>query len=222
MKPDLPGIIEMEAVSAGYGEKCILHEASLQVQSGEFVIIRGPNGGGKTTLLNVFLGLIRPASGSIRIFGKPPGASRALIGYVAQHPEQPRMPVSVLDSVLAGRYGLPSWRWHGPSALDVGRAEAAIDAIQMSHLSGHPVTGLSGGQRQKVRLAAALAREPRLLLLDEPTVYLDGPAESDFLQLLIRLHRETGCTVILVSHTSYSEIGTTHRTVVIRDGRVAE
>lgn len=221
METDLPGAVEMEGVSAGYGKKCVLHEAGLLVQSGELVVVRGPNGGGKTTLLKVILGLIRPVSGSVRVFGKAPSISRQLIGYVAQHPEQPRMPVSVMDSVVAGRYGLPSWRWHGPSAFDLNRAEAAIEAVQISHLSRRSVTELSGGQRQKVRLAAALAREPRLLLLDEPTVHLDSLAEADFLQHLLRLHRKTGCTVVLISHHDLSGTEAEHRVIEVRDGRVS-
>ncbi len=190
--------IEIRRLSFRYQGPTILQNVSLTIRSGEMVAIVGPNGGGKTTLLKLILGLLRAEHGEVRVFGRPPRRSWAQIGYMPQHSHlDPDFPVTVLDTVLMGRLG-PTHRF-GP----MGRKERELSMEKLEQVglvdkAHQPLNALSGGQRQRVLIARALVTEPRLLLLDEPTANLDLRVENEFHQLLRKLNRTL--TVALVSH----------------------
>jgi zinc transport system ATP-binding protein len=199
----MPLAIQLEDVGFAYpGGPRVLHDVDLAVEQGEFVAIAGPNGGGKTTLLRIVLGLERPQAGSARLFGEPAARStrRSSIGYLAQRAQLGiESPVTVREVVSAGR---------APRHPVVGRlgrndrvlVDQAIDRVGLGPLARAPVATLSGGQQQRAFIAKALAGQPELLVLDEPTAGVDVDAQESLAALLDELHRELGATVLLVSH----------------------
>ncbi len=195
-------IIQLEHVNVSFQDLQALDDVSLTVPAGSFLAIIGPNGAGKTTLLQVILGLVRPASGTVRVFGKSPSeldGERHRIGYVPQVMSvDVNFPVSVGDVVLMGRYGRMGL-FRRPSAADRAAALQAMQRVGIADLAERPIRRLSGGQRQRTFLARALANEPDLLLLDEPTTGVD-PASSEGLYELLRVLHAGGITMLLVSH----------------------
>jgi zinc transport system ATP-binding protein len=195
-------IIELEHVTVTFQELLALDDVSLTVPSGSFLAVIGPNGAGKTTLLQVILGLVRPASGKVRIFGKEPaglGSERSRIGYVPQVMSVDlNFPVSVREVVLMGRYGRIGLL-RSPTAADRGAALQAMKRVGIADLADRPIRRLSGGQRQRAFLARALANEPDLLLLDEPTTGVDAASSESLYELLRMLHAD-GITMMVVSH----------------------
>ena len=194
---DAPAI-ELDRVSFAYDSATVLEDATFALDARDFVSIVGPNGGGKTTLLKLVLGLLHPTAGRVRVFGTTPREARPRIGYLPQHATlDPLFPVSVLDVVLMGR--LTRGNPIGPFRRgDRGKALAALAEVSMADLRARPFAALSGGQRQRVLIARALASEPDLLLLDEPTASLDVAVEGEFYEMLRRLNERLG--VVLVSH----------------------
>ncbi len=190
--------IQVRSLGFAYNGESIFSGCDLEIEAGEFAMMVGPNGGGKTTLLKLLLGLLVPAEGSIRIFGRQPRAARKTVGYVPQHVQlDPKFPVSVLDVVLMGRLGRT--RWVGPfRRRDRRAAHQALAQVGLAAMARTGFADLSGGQRQRVLIARCLAGDPRLLLLDEPTSNLDAEAEKEFLALLSRLNESL--TILLVSH----------------------
>lgn len=158
----------------------------------------GPNGGGKSTLVKLVLGLLTPQSGTIRVLGESPSESRAAIGYVPQSLQfDPRFPITVLDVVLMGRLG--SGLRLGPfGRRDKEVADKALQRVDLNGLSRRRFSKLSGGQRQRALIARALVDEPRLLLLDEPTANVDQTFETQFQRTLRELAAEM--PIVLVSH----------------------
>jgi len=191
-------VIEIDNLSFSYGSQAVLRDVNLRIEAGEFVCMLGPNGGGKTTLLRLILGLLTPDCGTIRVLGGEPRETCSQMGYVPQQSQfDPSFPVSVLDVVLMGRLGQSVGI--GPHRrADVAAANAALDEIRMGDLRKRPFSDLSGGQRQRVLIARALSAEPKLLLLDEPTSNLDVGVEQEFQQLLTGLAERM--TIVLVSH----------------------
>lgn len=180
-----------------------LEDINLDIQEGSYVGILGPNGAGKSTLLKVILGLIEPTRGQVLVFGENPRRLRragTLIGYLPQKPlGQPQFPVSVLDVVLMGRYGrIGLGRCPGPE--DVRIARANLERLGILHLAQRPIGELSGGEQQRVFIARALALEPRLLVMDEPTISLDACAQDDLYEMIHSLKEEMNLTVLVVSH----------------------
>ncbi|MBN1867812.1 ABC transporter ATP-binding protein [Candidatus Sumerlaeota bacterium] len=191
--------IEISGLSFSYDAVPVLEQVELVVPAGDFVCMVGPNGGGKTTLLKLLAGLLRPTAGSVRVFGLDPFREKSAgIGYMPQRAYvDPEFPVDVTDVVTMGRLG------RGGALGFYGREdrEAAIQAMRqvgLYEVRRRHFAGLSGGQQQRAFLARALASRPRLLLLDEPTSNLDLLVEEDLFQLLADLNRET--TIVMVSH----------------------
>jgi zinc transport system ATP-binding protein len=192
-------VIEVEDLAFGYGDRePVLDRVSFVVEAGDFASVIGPNGGGKTTLVKLLLGLLKPDRGRVRVLGVSPARARPRIGSMPQHPvTDPMFPIRVLDVVLMGR--LRPGRRPGPfSSTDRRAALEALERVGLQHLVRHPYASLSGGVRQRVLLARAIAPKPDLLLLDEPEAGLDRRVEQDFFDLLEELNRDT--TVVLVSH----------------------
>ncbi len=178
----------------------VLEDINLELEEGDFLGLIGPNGGGKSTLLKVVLGLIKPDRGEVKIFGLEPASARKYMGYVPQKTLfDPSFPVTALDVVLMGMYSrLGLFRRY--SIKDREAALRALDAVGMKDLADREIGALSGGQQQRVFVARSLVSDPKLLLLDEPTAGVDAAQQTEFYELLGRLNREMGISIVLVSH----------------------
>ena len=182
------------------GEHVVLESINLELFSGDFLGIIGPNGGGKSTLLKAVLGLIKPDRGEISVFGLPPARARSRIGYVPQKTVFDRsFPVKVRDVVLMGRYSrVGLWHRYGPE--DRNSALLALKAVGMADRAEREIGALSGGEQQRVFVARSLVSDPDLLLLDEPTAGIDSAQQTEFYELLSHLNRDLGKAIVLVSH----------------------
>ncbi len=191
-------VIHLENVSFSYNALTVLEDVNLDVTEGDFVSVVGPNAGGKTTLLKIILGLLKPSRGRVRVFGRSPGRARPRIGYMAQQSTLDFLfPVSVLDVALMGRLGHGS-RLGFYGGKDREAAMEALRRVEMDALRTRPFSHLSGGQRQRVLLARALASDPELLLLDEPTANVDAAIETELFEILNDLNRRM--TIMVVTH----------------------
>lgn len=195
---DSKPIIEIDHVSFSYEGLHALEDVSFTVHERDFISIVGPNAGGKTTLMKLILGLLKPSRGTVRVFGQPPAKTRSRIGYMPQHASlDPFFPVSVLDVVLMGRLG----NGHTFGLFRRNDREAAMEAlreVEMYPFRQRSFSTLSGGQRQRVLIARALTSRPELLLLDEPTSNIDIAVETELYELLKRLNERI--TILLVTH----------------------
>lgn len=191
-------IVDVENVTYAYGKQAVLENIDLHIREGDFTAMIGPNGGGKTTLLKLILGLLQPASGNIRVMGKPPAKASHLIGYVPQDVHINRMfPISAMDVVLMGKLA-PKTRWSRYSQQDRREAMQALERMEIDAYADRRIGDLSGGQRQRVFIARALVTQPKVLLLDEPTAGVDTRGQADFYRLLMNLNADTA--ILLVSH----------------------
>jgi zinc transport system ATP-binding protein len=190
--------IEFDGVSFWYRPGVpVLTDASFRVDKGSTVCVIGPNGGGKTTLLYLALGLLRPGSGTVRVLGTAPESARKQIGYMPQHADfDDNFPVSVREVVLMGRLRNGLFCRYGRADRDA--AAGALEEMGVADLARRPFAALSGGQRQRVLIARALASHPQLLLLDEPTAYVDPAFAEQFYEIVRRLKERL--TVVMVSH----------------------
>jgi len=191
-------IIHMENLWAGYGQDPILENINLDIYSQDFVGLIGPNGGGKTTLIKIILGLLEPTRGKVEIMGMPVRQGREAVGYVPQLVEFDRaFPISVYEVV---RMGLLGKRKLLNPFLPVDRDKIfqALDLVNLKHLVDQPIGELSGGQRQRVYIARALVAEPKILLLDEPTASIDPQTSTSIYELLRDLNQQV--TILLISH----------------------
>jgi len=188
----------------GTGGRPILGPVDLDVHRGECLAVVGPNGAGKTTLLRLLTGLLRPAAGTVSYLDQPFSAlsRRALARRIAYVPQlrPSHVPLAVEEVVLLGRYPYLSAFQMAPLAADFQAVAEAMRLVGIEELRGRPVDELSGGERQAVFIAAALAQESELLVLDEPTIHLDARHQSDLAKLLLRLKAESGRTVVLATH----------------------
>lgn len=187
-------LLRFDDVTLGYEQVPVLQHLSFHICRGELLGIVGPNGSGKTTILRAILGLLRPRGGVIERVGSP------VIGYVPQRERiDTIMPVTAMEVALMGRAARvgPLSRV-GPSHCRA--ANNALKLVDVAGLAGRLFRDLSGGQQQRVLIARALAAEPDLLVLDEPTNGMDLASEHAIVQLLIRLNRTSGLTVLLVTH----------------------
>ncbi len=190
--------IILENICFSYEGPVILENITLTIRHGEFIGLVGPNGGGKSTLLKIILGLLEPERGKVWIGGKPPRQNLGLLGYVPQYAAFSRdFPISVKNTVLLGRLGRSS-RLGRYSREDHEIAGQSLREAGMEHLADRPIARLSGGQLQRVLIARALAGRPDILLLDEPTSNIDMRAESEIFDLLGELNARM--TIVVVSH----------------------
>ncbi len=192
-----------EGVSLSYNSRLVLGDVSVQLRKGAIVTLLGPNGCGKTTLLKIINGLLRPDSGKVYVDGND--VSRMgqtdmarLIGHVPQT-QRSSFPFTALDIVLTGRMPHIS-ALSQPGPRDLEKARQAMDMVGASHLSSRPYTQISGGERQLVMIARALAQEPSFLLLDEPTSYLDFKNQYQVLKMVSQIARDQKVTVVMTLH----------------------
>lgn len=190
--------VKFEDVSFCYRDLSVLEHVNLEIQAGEFLGLVGPNAGGKTTLLKLMLSLLKPSRGKITVLGSTAAKGRQHIGYCPQHITFPRdFPLCVEEVVMLGRLGKTRNLW-GYRAEDRQIVEQAMTATELASIRRQRLETLSGGQLQRVLLARALASEPAILVLDEPTANIDLRMEEDIFDLLKDLNRKL--TIIVVSH----------------------
>ncbi len=191
-------VICLEDVWVRYNGAPALEGVNFSVQEQDFIGVIGPNGGGKTTLLKVVLGLEQPCRGEVRVLGLEPRRARQFIGYVPQYSDFDReFPVSVWDVAMMGRVGRRGL-FRRYTRDDRDAVSEALCQVEMLEYKDHPIGQLSGGQRQRVYIARALTTEPKILLLDEPTASVDSRVMGNVYQLLQELNTRT--TIVLVSH----------------------
>jgi ABC-type Mn2+/Zn2+ transport system ATPase subunit len=204
----------------------ILRGVNLEVQSGEFVSIVGENGAGKTTLLKVVCGILKPSKGQVYVFGYDLSQYKSLtllrkeIGVVPQRSVSHRFPICVEEAVLMGRYGKIGLM-RRPKRVDWEKAYEALKLVGMTQFVKKLVYELSGGEQQKVALARALAQEPSLLLLDEPTTYLDNESRSEIMETIYSIHQEKKLTTLLVSHDTHWVTRFSDKIYQLKDGESA-
>lgn len=181
------------------GDVVVLEDVTFSVREGEFVGIVGPNGGGKTTLLDLLLGLETPTSGTIAWEGD--AQNRAQVGYVPQHAASfdPLFPATVREIVASGRTALRPW-YAKETSHESMRIEKIMRTCGVAHLAERRIGEVSGGERQRTFLARALAGEPRVLVLDEPLSAIDEKQQATVYDLLRDLHARTHITILMVSH----------------------
>jgi zinc transport system ATP-binding protein len=181
-------------------EHAILEDINLKLERADFLGLIGPNGGGKSTLLKVMLGLIKPDKGRIRIFGQEPEAARARMGYLPQKTIfDQNFPIKVLEVVQMGRFSKTGlFRSYGPA--DRNAAFRALEEVGMEDRADREIGALSGGEQQRVFVARSLVSDPELLLLDEPTAGVDSSQQTEFYELLCHLNQDMGIAIVLVSH----------------------
>ena len=216
-------LLSVDGVSFKYGEQWVLRGIGFEVAKGDFLGVIGPNGSGKTTLLRVIDGILKPQEGEVRLEGTEVGRLRreALARSVAVVPQYSALafPFSVEEVVLMGRSPhLGRWRFEGERDLRIARE--AMEMTDTLALAARDMESLSGGERQRVLIARALAQEPRLMLLDEPTAFLDIRHQVDFFDRIRALNRERGLTVIAVTHDINLAAHYCDRIILLKDGRI--
>lgn len=192
-----PHLIECRGLSFAYGRSRVLEDVSFAVHRGESLCVIGPNGGGKSTLAKLILGLLEPDAGTIRVLGRRPAEARTSIGYVPQAMRfDPQFPVCALDIVLMGRLNhLRVGRYAGSCRE---KALAALAGVGLSGYERRAFSDLSGGERQRILIARALACEPEILLLDEPTANIDLSVEAALIETLVALRHRM--TILMITH----------------------
>ena len=195
-------LIEIKAVTAGYGNKTVLKDVSLDVLEGDFLGIIGPNGGGKTTLLKVILGLLQPNSGTIRFYQDGKQVPFLRIGYLPQlNNIDKKFPITVRDVISSGLASEKRWI-RGFNDQQQKRIDEVVEQMGLEELVKRPIGELSGGQLQRVLLGRSIVSDPQVLILDEPNSYVDKRFESHFYRLLDEINKRSA--IVLVSH----DIGT--------------
>jgi len=223
VKQSANGRLVADQVTVGYGEEPVVHDVSLRIPDGKVTTIIGPNGCGKSTLLRTLSRLLTPSSGTVVLDGAPIGSRSAkqLARTLALLPQSPIAPEGLLVRDLVGRGRHPHQRWF--QQWSHGDEEIVTDAMRWTgilDLADRPVDALSGGQRQRVWIAMTLAQHTDLVLLDEPTTYLDLAYQVDVLDLVCRLNRERGATVAMVLHDLNLAVRFSDHLVVMRAGRL--
>jgi zinc/manganese transport system ATP-binding protein len=212
-------VLELAGVRLSIGERTILADVSLAVRAGEFIGVLGPNGAGKTTLMRAVLGLLQPAEGQIRVFGRAPRRGNPAIGYMPQvRTVLPDLKIRgrdfIASSLDGARWGLPS---HGRAERHA--IDATLDLLGARALAERALSDMSGGERQRLLLAQALIGAPRLLLLDEPLISLDARHQEIAIDVVRRVCRERGATVLFSAHELNQLLGTLDRVLYLGNGQ---
>ncbi len=196
-------IIEVKDICFSYGKEQVLKDISLQIHQGDYLGIIGPNGAGKTTLLKIMLGLLKPNCGQIELFGKEIEDFKdwQKIGYVPQKATNfdTNFPVTVEEAVMMGRYARAGL-FHQITKKDQEIVQKSLEQVGMWEYKNRLIGDISGGQQQRVFIARALAGEPEVIFLDEPTTGVDEKTQDEFYSLLKKLNQEFSLTLILISH----------------------
>ncbi len=188
--------VEFNHVNMKYNEQYVLQDINFSIEEKDFMAIIGPNGGGKSTILKIILGLLKPDNGEVKVFERDPKHARDLMGYLPQNLSfDPQFPISVYETVLTGRYpGL----FKGYKQNDKEAVMQALNDVEMQDFKDRQIGKLSGGQIQRVFIARAIVRNPKLLLMDEPMASIDPDMQSSFYKLMSQLKNEMA--IVLVSH----------------------
>jgi len=216
--------VELMDVHVRLGTIRILSGVSIEAKPCEFISIVGANGTGKTTLLKVINGTLRPFHGRVSVLGYDLSRLRSLnflrreIGIVPQRSNSIRFPLRVEEAVLMGRFGKMGLV-HRPRKEDWSKAFEMMEAVGIKSFCKKLVHELSGGEQQKVALARALAQEPLILLLDEPTTYLDHSAQSEIMEIIHTLHHQRELTTVLVSHDAQLVEQYSDKIYLLKEGR---
>jgi iron complex transport system ATP-binding protein len=218
-------LLALNNISFSYNHRPVLQKISFDLSPGEFLGILGPNGSGKTTLLRLMAGVLRPQAGSIHLLDRSiqefsPRERARMIGVVPQQFDI-LFPFTALEVVLMGRWPytrLFSWE----SAEDLAKAREAMEVTDSLQFADRPITELSGGERERVILARALAQDPKILLLDEPTTHLDLKHQMEIYNLLLKLNREKGLTIVVVVHDLNFASMACQKILLLQEGRLVK
>jgi ABC-type cobalamin/Fe3+-siderophores transport system ATPase subunit len=216
--------IELAELHVRLGNASILQGVNMEAKPYEFISIVGANGAGKTTLLKVINGTLKPSKGKVCVLGHDLSQYGDLnflrrdIGLVPQKSNFSRIPIRVEEVVLMGRYGKIGLM-RKPKESDWNKAYEAIEAVGIDRFAKKIIYELSGGEQQKVALARALAQDPLILLLDEPTTYLDSISHSEIMETIHTIHRQRGLTTLLVSHDARLVEHFSNRIYLLKDGK---
>ena len=224
-QPDTAPPLRLTGAAFGYGERAVVADVDLTVEPGEVVALLGPNGAGKSTIVKGVLGLADQLSGSVELFGMARGdlSDRTRIGYVPQrHSLSSSVKATVEEVVAVGRLGHHPWwaPWRTLSTADRGVVADAIETVGLEHYARHDVATLSGGQQRRVLIARALAAQPDLFFLDEPTAGVDVGNQRVLTEVLARLV-ERGATLVVVTHELAALDPILSRAVVVQGGRIS-
>ena len=215
--------IAVKQLSVTLGNRHILHDISVSIPMGKITTLIGPNGCGKSTLLRSMIGYISSPSECVTIFDKPLSSysQNKLARQMAFLPQVPNMPkdMTVEELVYCGRYPYQNW-WKNTAKEDREIVDNALSITKTDHLRHQLIPSLSGGERQRVWIAMALAQEPKLLVLDEPTTYLDINHQLEIMELLKRLNKEQGLTVLMVLHDLTQAVQYSDYMAVIKAGHL--
>ncbi|MGH9184537.1 MAG: metal ABC transporter ATP-binding protein [Acidimicrobiales bacterium] len=215
--------LSVDAVSFAYRETPVLDCVSFDVAAGEFVALTGSNGSGKSTLIRTVLGLLTASRGRVLLLGHSPRdlQERWRIGYVPQRPiAASLLPATVADIVAAGRLARRGW-WRRRTAADRTAVDSALETVALTALADRSLGELSGGQQQRAFIAKALATEPDLLVLDEPTAGVDAESQRRFRDALVGLAQGRRAAVLLVSHELGAVANDLDRVLLLRHGKIA-
>ncbi|MCW5694304.1 MAG: ABC transporter ATP-binding protein [Pseudolabrys sp.] len=217
----MTSVITLDHATITLGHRAVLRDVSFAVQAGDFVGVLGPNGAGKTTLMRAILGLVPPSAGTLRVFGETPKFGTSAIGYLPQlRTVLPDLRVRGLDYIASSlhgeRWGLPSLK-----AADRHAIEETLHAVGASDLARRPLSDMSGGERQRLLLAQALMGKPKLLLLDEPLISLDARHQEVVIDVVRRIARERGITVLFSAHELNQLLGAIDKVLYLGNGHAA-
>jgi zinc transport system ATP-binding protein len=211
MKNEKPIVIQFSQVAFSYGSDPVLENVNFHIHQGEFIALVGPNGAGKSTILKLLLALEQPGKGAIHVLGKTAREGRARLGYVPQHADYDKtFPISVYEVIRMGRLQPTKRNWTQVDELAVQRA---MKQVEIQDLARRPYGALSGGQRRRVLVARALAAEPEILILDEPTANMDVESEERLFSTLGQLKGRT--TILIVTHDTEFVSALTDRVLCI-------
>jgi zinc/manganese transport system ATP-binding protein len=214
-KETLVSIVVLDHVTLGVGGRNVLSDVSFAVEPGEFIGVLGPNGAGKTTLMRAILGLLAPASGSVKVFGETPRRGNPVIGYLPQlRTVLPDLRVRGRDFIASSLHG-EHWGLPTASAHDRAAIEATLEDVGARDLAARPLSEMSGGERQRLLLAQALIGGPKLLLLDEPLISLDARHQEVAINVVKKVCRERKITVFFSAHELNQLLGTLDRVLYL-------